>query len=445
MPPVPPHSSTLTQEAPALGQLLRNELVLRWTDDTGQHRQLLSEPAVIGSAEGAAVRVQAPTVSRVHAELVWRSEVPWVRDLGSHNGTRVGGVRVDAALLEPGARLTLGSTVLEVEHVAEPSRVLLWPDAHFGQLRGESPVMRELFARLSSVSRTESTVLITGETGTGKELAARAIHEESSRAGGPFITVDCTAVPEGLFEAELFGHAKGAFTGANAAREGAMEAASGGTLFLDEIGELPAAMQPKLLRALEQRTVRRVGESAHRPVDVRFVAATHQDLAGQVGQGLFREDLFFRLAVIVVEMPSLRARREDIPLLARHFAARDAGPQPQGAEALSDELLLWMAAQPWRGNVRELRNFLERTRALGADVARAQTSSLVRRALPELPLPDIDRTYKEVRDEWTDHLEREYLRGWLERTDGNVSAAAEAMGVNRTYAHRLLKKHGLAR
>jgi two-component system, NtrC family, response regulator GlrR len=424
---------TLTRSTPKLGEVLRTELALAWTDEAGAHEAKVTDTVVLGSAEGAGIRVVDPTVSRVHAEIGWRDSGAWVRDLGSRNGTVVDGVRVDAALLAHGARLVVGGTTLEVRHAREPQRVVLWPEETFGPLRGASAPMRELFARLSRVARSEATALITGETGTGKELVARAIHEASARSKGPLVVVDCTAVPENLFESELFGHARGSFTGATSAREGAIESASGGTLFLDEIGELPASMQPKLLRALESKSVRRVGESHHRPVDVRFVAATHRNLAERVAEGSFREDLFFRLAVLVVDVPPLRSRPEDIPLLVEHF-------MPAGAPPLTPALVQWMASHAWRGNVRELRNFVERTVALGeADASRA--------ALPptqtSLPAPPLDRPFKEVQAEWMDHLEREYVRGWLARTDGNVTAAADAIGLSRTYFHRLVKKHDL--
>ncbi len=301
--------------------------------------------------------------------------------------------------------------------------------------------MRALFGRLARLSKTSSTVLIHGETGSGKELVARAIHDASPRKGGPFVTVDCTSIPESLFESELFGHARGSFTGAHDKREGALEAADGGTVFLDEVGELPASVQPKLLRAIESRTIRRVGESQHRAIDVRFVAATHRDLAQMVNVGGFREDLYFRLAVLGVEVPPLRARREDLALLIDHFLAGEVSP-------FSPEHLGQMAERPWLGNVRELRNFVERAVALGPEeafVAAAHRSGPVRASSAGLPLPDVDRPFKDVRDEWMAHLEREYVRAWLERKAGNVTAVAEAIGLDRSYIHRLLKKHDLTR
>lgn len=236
-----------------------------------------------------------------------------------------------------------------------------------------------------------------------------------------------------MFESELFGHAKGAFTGAASARVGALEAAHGGTIFLDEVGELPLAHQAKLLRALEGREVRRVGENVHRAFDVRFLAATHRDLPRLVSEGSFREDLYFRLSVVPLRVPPLRERVEDVPVLAASFF-RAAG----GGE-LPEEIVSELVRRPWLGNVRELRNFCQRLAALGATEALAIEQDHVERSgFPPVPL---DRPYKEVREEWLAHLEHEFLRGWLSRTGGNISAVAEAMGLNRTYVHKMLRKH----
>jgi transcriptional regulator with PAS, ATPase and Fis domain len=299
--------------------------------------------------------------------------------------------------------------------------------------------MRELFARLARVAAMESTVLIQGETGTGKELVARAVHHNSRRREKPLVVVDCGALAENLLEAELFGHARGAFTGASHERAGAIESAAGGTVFLDEIGEMPLSMQPKLLRALESRQVRRVGESRYRDVDVRFIAATHRDLAKMVNDGTFREDLFFRLSVLPVTVPPLRERLDDIPLLVQRM-------MPEGAaHAVSPELLRELSNRAWSGNVRELRNFVERALALGAREALAMggVAPLAASAGESLPAVSIDEPFKSLRERWVDHLEREYVRAMLARHDGNVSAVATASGLDRTYVHRLIRKHEL--
>jgi transcriptional regulator with PAS, ATPase and Fis domain len=322
--------------------------------------------------------------------------------------------------------------VYDVERI----HVEMW-GIEFGPLVGASAPMRRLFARLSKIAPTDSSVLVSGETGTGKELVARAIHEASPRRHGPFIVVDCAALPESLIEAELFGHARGAFTGAGEAREGAIEAADGGTVLLDEIGELPLQVQPKLLRALESRQVRRVGEAQHRNVNVRFLAATHRDLREMVNAGAFREDLFFRIAVLMVQVPPLRERPEDIPLLLRRL-------MPPGGNPIDDELTAELAKRPWLGNVRELRNFVERAHALGAQEALAMTGmSPSAVASTGGGSPPLEGPYKELRETWIDHFEREYFRELMRRHDRNVAAASREAGVDRTYVYRMIRRHQL--
>jgi hypothetical protein len=269
---------------------------LTWSDTSGEHEVCVEGRALMGSAPDVAIVVADRTVSRLHAELEIAPEGVWVRDVGSRNGTFVQGIRVTRALVPDRAALRVGSTTLRIAYGPSAPAATVWRQAHLGPLLGRSAVMRKLFAALASVAPTASSVLVQGETGTGKELVAEAVHRASPRASGPFIVVDCAALPEALLESELFGHAKGAFTGATDARAGAFEAADGGTLFLDEIGELPLAMQPKLLRALESRSVRRLGETTPRKVDLRVISATHRDLLSMVNTRAFREDLYFRLA-----------------------------------------------------------------------------------------------------------------------------------------------------
>jgi DNA-binding NtrC family response regulator len=419
-------------------RLLRRCPQARWTDAAGRHAVTIEARAVAGSSPAVELVLDDPAVSRLHAELEPREDGVWVRDLGSRNGTWVEGVLVSLARVPERARVRLGSTTIEVAYAPEPTAVDLWPGDRFGPLLGRSTAMRELFARLARVAATDSTVLIQGETGTGKELAARAIHEASPRAAAPFAVVDCAALPDNLLEAELFGHAKGAFTGATASRAGALEAADGGTVLFDEIAEMPLSMQPKLLRAIESRSVRRIGETGYRAVNVRFLSSTHRDLRWMVNQGAFREDLFFRLAVVPITVPPLRARPEDIAHLAAHFFGSHA--------AVTVELGRELGARAWVGNVRELRNFVERARAFGAREALALTPDgrgPGAGAGERMPPVRVDVPFKELREQWLDHLEREYLRGMIARHGRAVSTIADAAGLDRTYIHRLLRKHDL--
>ncbi len=404
----------------------------------------LTEPCVVGSGEGASLRLDDRLVSRVHAQIELTDDGVWVRDLGSRNGTFIDNIRVGHARVPAGGTITVGSTKLSVDVSSEQRAV--WPLDRFGPILGRSPKMRELFLRLSRVSASDAAVLIQGETGTGKELVARAIHDHSPRSKRPLVVVDCGAMPANLLESELFGHAKGAFTGAVSTHLGAVEVAEEGTLFLDEIGELPLEVQPKLLRALESHTFRRLGETQYRPIRARFLAATHRDLASMVNEGTFREDLFFRLNVLPVRIPPLRERQEDIPLIIEALlAARRAPPLDVPIEELM--------TRPWHGNVRELRSFVERAVTLGTDEALAMSPAHGGGAAPQavsgvsgdggFPPIDVTVPFKDVRDAWIEHLEKNYVRGALERQGGNVTAVAESSGLARSYVHRLIRKHNL--
>ncbi|RME86715.1 MAG: sigma-54-dependent Fis family transcriptional regulator [Zetaproteobacteria bacterium] len=306
-----------------------------------------------------------------------------------------------------------------------------------GVLVGESEAMVRVRERLLAAARTDYTVLITGESGTGKEMAARFIHQHSARRTGPFVPVNCGAIPEELFEAELFGHRKGAFTGAEADRPGLFEEASGGTLFLDEVGELPAKMQVKLLRALQEGSIRRVGDTRERKVDVRVIAATNRDLAGEVEAGRFREDLFFRLNVLPIHMPPLRARLEDLPLLARSLLAR-WGEDPA---RLTDEALEALARYPFPGNVRELENALQRMLALAPPGA-PLTATDVREALgmaQATEAGDLDSALGRL-DAWLADQERRAILYALKKTGGNLTRAAKLLGISfRSLRYRVDK------
>jgi len=421
---------------------------LRWKDYTGQHTFLLRERTTVGSAPDAGLVLNDRSVSRIHAEFVWRDDGAWVRDLGSKNGTFVDGLLVWGARVPEGGKVRMGSTEITFEYAQGDDADELWPHSNFGPLLGASAPMRRLFASLARIAASESPALIEGETGTGKELVAQAIHGASARAAKPFVIVDCAALPEHLIESELFGHTKGAFTGADRARTGAIEAADGGTIFLDEIGELPLAMQPHLLRVLESGTIRMVGETSRRKVDVRFISATHRDLRTMVNVGGFREDLYFRLAVLPVNVPPLRERLDDLPLLVQAFL-------PKGVFA-NPETLRELGKRPWLGNVRELRNFVHRAAAFGTQEALQMSASGHTRddnAPPsspsETPIDPLAASamfasdFKTFRDEWTALGEREYLRRLLAKHDRNVAAAAREAGVDRTYIYRLMRNHSL--
>jgi transcriptional regulator with GAF, ATPase, and Fis domain len=411
--------------------LVRDRPCIAWRDSRGAHTRVVDRLMVVGSAPQADVVVEEPTVSRLHAELEPRADGHlWVRDLGSRNGTFVEDVLITHARLPESGRIRLGAVSLALQPQRDQAAVDVWPEDRLGPLVGGSAAMRELYATVVRVGASEAPVLIEGETGSGKELVARALHDCSHRAAGPFVVVDCAALPEGLLESELFGHARGAFTGAAGAHVGSFESAAGGTVFLDEIGELPLAMQPKLLRVLESRTVRRIGESQHRSVDVRFVCATHRNLRAMVNGGEFREDLYFRVAVVPVRVPPLRERMEDLPALVEHFA-------PAMAEGERASLCRELAGRRLAGNVREVRNLVERASVLGQEVALGLEEPASGAGEPgevpyEAPFHDFQR-----------QAEREYLRRLLLRHPGRAAAAAQAAGINRTYLYRLLRKHSL--
>ena len=396
-----------------------------------------TEPVAIGTHPSNPVALTDRTVSRFHCELALEGDTVRVTDLGSRNGTFVDGVRVERAGMKPGTTLQVGRTPLSVRAVgARTSEPPLRP-SRFGQLVGRSRAMRGVVALLERAVGVTSTVLIEGETGTGKDVAARAIHERGPRARGPFEVVDCTALPEELLESELFGHERGAFTGAHARHEGAFARAHGGTLFLDEIGELPTALQPKLLRAIEQRAIRPLGGSTTRMVDVRIVVATNRDLRVEVNEGRFRPDLYYRLAVLRVVMPPLRARGEDLPdLVADLLEALDA-PADLRAELERPEAARELARQPWPGNVRELRNHLERCIALRDVVVEHAEAPLAPERVEDLAA----RPYTEARDHALDLFERDYVRALLAHHEGNVLRAAAAAGLSRSYLHKLLARH----
>ncbi len=406
---------------------------------------LIERPRItVGSGADCELTLNDPAVSRRHLELRATEAGYQVRDLGSTNGTTVGDVRIERALITRPATLRLGSTNLRIAPTEQVVEIPLSQRGSFGGLLGQSQAMRQVFAVLERVAPESATVLIEGGSGTGKELAARGIHDASPRATGPYVVVDCGAIPANLIESELFGHERGAFTGAEQARTGALEEADGGTVFLDELGELPLELQPRLLRFLEQQQVKPLGAVQHRQVDVRVVAATNRNLADEVSAGRFREDLFYRLAVVRVELPPLRDRPEDVLLLAHHFAeqlARDA------RAIITDEIRGVLCAHSWPGNARELRNVVERLALMPEQAAAALRQRVDGDGDRPGGLPGIGELAKlpfhQARGRWQDLFERSYLSIQLDRAAGVVSHAAEKSGLPRQTFHRLLRKHGL--
>lgn len=428
------HTESIEHPGAARAHILIPRLRLTVVEgpDAGMERFSKGPTAVVGSHESADVALTDRAVSRFHCELGVEGDRIRVRDLDSRNGTLVDGVTVLHALVGSGATIAVGRSRIRLSLGGEPVKIAVAEETSFGLLVGKSVAMRAVMALLSRAAASDATVLLEGETGTGKEVAAESIHRESSRRNGPLVVVDCGAIPAELLESELFGHEKGSFTGAVKARTGAFQAAGGGTIFLDEIGELPPALQPKLLRALQERQIKSVGTERYVPVDVRVIAATNRNLRSEVNAGRFRSDLYYRLAVLEVRLPPLRERREDIPLLVEHMLARmGMQDRPEVRELFTGSLLEELSRCSWQGNVRELRNYVERCLAL--------------RAIAEIPLPVTApgekplQSLKAAREEF----ERAYLKDILERHGGNVSAAARAAGVDRIQFYRMLWRNGL--
>jgi transcriptional regulator with GAF, ATPase, and Fis domain len=416
-----------------LGVVLRVEgadakpRTLRWSEGK----------CTIGSAPGSSIVVSEKTVSRAHLELELVPEGVAVRDVGSRNGTYYMGQRVQSMVLGVGARLVVGqNATLTIEPDADAIGTL--PPYETGEYRGlvgDSPSMRKLFGVLRRLEGSLVTMLLEGESGVGKERVARALHDGSRVATGPFVAVNCGGIARELVASELFGHKRGAFTGAIEARRGAFEAANGGTLFLDELGELPIEVQPMLLRALETGEIRSVGDDQPRNVKVRLVAATNRDLEQRVREGQFREDLFYRLAVVRLRVPPLRERPEDIEPLALRFAAAE------GLSSLPKPVIDSLRTQPFPGNARELRNAIQAFVALGSLPDAKPKNQDARRAVLAAAV-DISRPFLEQRDELMDEFTSLYLDALLAHTNGNQTAAAQIAGLDRTYLGRLMAKLG---
>ena len=428
--------------------------------DRGTQVKLSGVRLTIGTASGSELVLSDQTVSRRHCEILVRNEQYLLRDLGSTNGTLLNGTPVVEAYLTPGSVIQVGATQVLFEPTKKWERVAEPASDRFGEMFGASRPMREVFGLLARIASTDLSCLIMGETGTGKELAARALHSQSSRADKAFVVVDCGAMSATLTESELFGHEKGAFTGADRMRPGAFELADGGTIFLDEVGELPIHLQPKLLRALERREVKRLGASRSVDVDVRVVAATHRNLGSMIESKDFREDVYYRLAEVVITLPPLRERREDIALIAERML-RTLTPAGRPPLSLSTEAINELKGRPWLGNVRELRNTIKRaaalvqgssidTQSLGARQIRGSTQTGTMPALTgsydigDAPPPLHEGLpIKEARELWVAHMEKAYLKQVIQRFSGDLGAASEHAGVHRKSLERLLRQHQL--
>jgi DNA-binding NtrC family response regulator len=379
------------------------------------------------------------TVSRRHLLASWEGDQVVLRDQGSTNGTFIQGSRFKEITIGFGAEFKLGRTVIKYlpeEEIVDPEPI---DQSAFGHLIGGDTKMRQLFKLMQDVAATDATVLIEGETGTGKELIAEEIHNHSHRKDGPFIVFDCGSVPRELIETMLFGHVKGSFTGAITDRRGAFAEAHGGTIFLDEIGEMALDLQPSLLRVLDKKAVRKVGSNTYEKIDVRVVAATNRDLRAEVAKKAFREDLYYRLAVIRLSVPPMRERGSDIPLLIEWFIDKFS---PKETMKVSPEDMNRLRRHSWPGNVRELRNTIERACLLGRGEYINLDDALHEEATPSLGIRT-DLPFKEAKGQLVEMFEREYIEDLMRRHRMNLSAAAREAQIDRKHLRELIRKYDL--
>jgi DNA-binding NtrC family response regulator len=417
-------------------------VVVDVTEGANRGARWEGEQGSIGTAHDNALVLSDETVSRYHVRVAAAADGARVSDLGSTNGTFLGGVRLEACIVPSGTQLRLGQTTLAISH-GVPATVELHDEDTLGALRGQTQGMRRLMKQIRRAAQSNVAVLLIGESGTGKELLARAVHDGSPRSEGPFVTVDCGAITPTLVASELFGHEKGAFTGATQAKRGAFEDADGGTIFLDEIGELPAELQTMLLGALERRRFCRVGGRKEVSVDVRVVAATNRDLRKDVNSGAFRLDLYYRLAVLSFEVPPLRERASDIPLLIEHFA-REEGCTQALTELIPEETLARLLRHPWPGNVRELRNYVQAAIAMGEPIELgSDASGAAPEELERALAPLLGRPYADARNRLLNAFERKYVEHLLQANHGNVAQAAREAGMARSHLNELLRRHGI--
>ena len=429
-----------SDQSPAL-QVRRATLKVVKGADKGVEKDFHQYGVVIGTSPECDLILSDPSVSRRHCEIVPEEAGFRLRDLGSMNGTFVADLLVKDVFLRKNEEIIIGNTRIRFALLKQSEEYPLSSKTSLGRMQGRSLALRQVFAVLERVAASESIILLEGESGTGKDLAAETVHSLSSRRQKPFVVVDCGAMKSTLVESELFGHRKGSFTGADRDHSGAFESAEGGTVFLDEIGELDPALQPKLLRLLEKREVRRLGENQYRPVDIRLIAATNRDLGAEVKAGRFREDLFFRISVVRVRMPPIRERREDIGMLARGFV-QQLNPNVDPMEIVNEQVLALFHNHDWPGNVRELRNVVERLLLFPdrPESAIQQMGTETDQSADLMNLP-----FHEARNKWVDRFERAYLSTLLDSAGGVVSQAAKIAEIPRQTFYRLMSKHRLTK
>jgi DNA-binding NtrC family response regulator len=457
----PPLTTVFVADRAEKRRLERARLTIVEGESKGKELVIERERVTVGRSVICDLVLADKAVSGTHFEIVASDRGFLLRDLDSTNGTLCrsseggGELRVREVWVKPGMVIRAGQTQLRFELGKGTVEIDLSKSERFHELVGKGVRMREIFATLEKVAPTELTVLVRGETGTGKELVARALHKSSRRRAGPLVVQDCSAIPKDLIESTLFGHERGSFTGATERHRGSFEQADGGTIFLDEIGELDLSLQPKLLRVLENREIKRVGGDRAIPVNVRVVAATNRDLRQMVNDGTFREDLYYRLGVVTVELPSLRERSEDVPLLVEHFLEDFAARRWPGEErklTVAKDAMTRLTQYAWPGNVRELKNTIERGASL-ADGTELTLRDLLpsSQKTPPVALPGGDAEqfvadampFKEAKQRVLDVFEAAYLKALLDKHGGNITRSAQAAGLTRYHLRELAKRYGV--
>jgi DNA-binding NtrC family response regulator len=433
----------------ASGKILLKKYKLLILSGPQQGKEVIidKDTFTIGVGPNNDLSLQDATVSKQHCELQNAPEGFLIRDLGSTNGTIVQSMQVKEAIINQSTEVMLGETRILFCPMREATEYSISNSNSFGSLLGQSIPMRRVFYLAQKFAATDATVLIEGETGTGKEILAEELHKHSQRATAPFVVIDCSALANELIQSELFGHKKGSFTGATADRIGAFEHANGGTVFLDEIGDLNPELQPKLLRVLEKREIRRVGSNEVTPINVRIISATNRRLDNEVNAGRFREDLYYRLSVAHIEMPPLRRRTEDIPVLVSKFLKDFKREELLSDTHAMEKTMQALCSHNWPGNVRELRNLIEiasysnhKTMDLSAllcleSIRDAEESSAA--------AVTADRPFKSAKNTLIDDFEKKYVATLLQKNKGNISATAREADIERTYLKRLIRKHSI--